>query len=445
MIELVLPADDESTIRTELLGGPAERCAVLYATQTRRTDGLVRLLVREVQIADAGDYRRQGVLEAELSPEFVARVTKRARREGLTLVFAHSHPGAEPPTFSLVDTEGERHLGAFLGRRHPDLAHTALVVSAGGMRARRLGTDEGVRVVSTGAKRIVLFDPTSPDSTGASDVFDRQVRAFGTAGQQVLQRLRIAIVGLGGTGSLIAQQLAHLGVRDFILVDPDVIEPTNLNRVASATPDNVGHPKVDVAARYIEALTADATIARVVGDVIRIGTAKELLNADFIFGCTDSHGSRAVLQQVAYQYVIPCIDMGTTIAVTGGAITHIYGRVQLLAPGLACFTCGGLLDTNEVRRDMMTSFERKADPYFLGAHEPAPAVMSLNGTVASLAVTMFLSVVTGLPSSARHILYNASASVLRTIGPQLVPNCYCCSRSGAFARGDSWPLSARKD
>ncbi len=54
------------------------------------------------------------------------------------------------------------------------------------------------------------------------------------------------------------------------------------------------------------------------------------------------------------------------------------GRVQLLSPGLACLTCGGLLDGNEVRRDMMSEGERKQDPYLVGAREPAPSVISLN-------------------------------------------------------------------
>lgn len=444
MIELILAADDVAAIRGELIGGHVEGCAILYASQMLRTDGTARLLVREVQFPAPSDYTRRGSLEAELSPEFVARVTKRARREGHSLVFAHSHPGDGEPTFSPIDSLGEERLAAFLAHRHPAPIHAALVLSAGGVEARRLGTAEYARVVALGTNREVLFDPTLA-ATAIPELFDRQVRAFGSTGQQALQRLRIAIVGLGGTGSLVAQQLAHLGVREFILVDADVLESTNLNRVANAMPGDIGRPKVEIAARYIQSVAKDASVARIQGDVIRTRIARKLLNADFIFGCTDSHGSRAVLQQVSYQYLIPCIDMGTTITVRDGRVTHIYGRVQLLAPGLACFTCGGLLDANEVRRDMMTAFERQADPYLQGDREPAPAVMSLNGTVASLAVTMLLSVVSGVPVGARHILYNAVASVLRTVRAHPEPNCYICSRSGSFAHGDSWPLLARQD
>ncbi len=443
MMELSLSADDYAAIKTELTTGETERCAILLANQATRPDGVVRLLVREIQWPSLADYTRRGKLEAELSPEFVARITKRARRENIALVFVHSHPGSQAPRFSVIDDEGEKHLAAFLARRHPGQVHAAMVISAGGVSARRLGTDEESRVISIGSGRQIVFDPDSPPSL-ALERFDRQVRAFGAAGQSELQRLQVAIVGLGGTGSVVAQQLAHLGVRDFILVDPDVLEETNLNRVANAFPDDLGTLKIEIAARYIRRIANGSTVACIAGDVMKSVTARELIKADIIFGCTDSHGSRAVMQQVAYQYMIPYIDLGVTIVAKKDSITHVYGRIQLLAPGLGCFTCSNLLDPNQVRTDMMTAFERQSDPYVQGDHEAAPAVMSLNTTVASLGVTMLLAVVTGIPVEARHILYNAITSTTRVVHVTSKADCLVCSRIGAFARGDSWPLFARE-
>lgn len=442
MIEMVLASADISAIRAELLSGETEKCVILFANQTKRLDGTLRLLIREIQFPLPADYRRIGLLEAELNPEFVARVTKHARRLGYALVFAHSHPGSEAPQFSPVDGDGEEHLKQFMARRHPKMAHAVLLLSAGGVRARILGSGGDIRVISLGEKRDILFDPDS-SQISISQAFDRQVRAFGITGQSQLARLQVAIVGLGGTGSLIAQQLVHFGVRDFVLVDPDILDVTNLNRVANATPKDAGQPKVRIAARYIRAISQDSNVRCVQGDVTQSDVAKELQNSDMIFGCTDSHGSRAVIQQTSYQYMIPCIDMGVTIAVVDGRLTHIYGRVQLLSPGLACLTCGNLLDANEVRQDMMSAFERQADPYIRGEREPAPAVMSLNGTVASLAGTMLLAVITGIPVGPRHVLYNAMTSTLRAVRADPQSNCYICSRAGAFARGDSWPLFAR--
>ena len=442
MIELVLADDDTTRLRTHLLGGDTERCALIFATQYRRQDGTIKLLSREVEIASDQDYTRRGPLEAELAPAIVAVAAKRAKRENCALVFVHSHPGEHLPSFSHIDDGGESHLAAFLAKRHPGVNHAAMVMSEGGLRARKLGTREEIRVISVGHNLRVLFDPLSANSA-LSENFDRQIRAFGGAGQKALQRLRVAIVGLGGTGSLVSQQLAHLGIRDFILIDPDCIEATNLNRVANANSHDIGAPKVNVAARYIKQISPNAFLKSIEGDVMKLPTARELLNADLIFACTDSHGSRSVLQQVAYQYLIPCIDMGVTITALGGRISHIFGRVQLLAPGLACLTCDSLLDPNEVRRDMMTEFERQADPYVRGAHEPAPAVMSLNGAVASLAVTMLLAIAAGIPMKGRHLLYNAMIPSLRSARSEPKPDCYICSRSGAYARGDEWPVFAR--
>jgi molybdopterin/thiamine biosynthesis adenylyltransferase len=443
MMELLLAEGDYAAIKAELYAGESENCAILFANQITKTDRTVRLLVRDIQLPLPADYTRKGMLEAELTPEFVARVTKRARREKRALVFVHSHPGSDAPQFSVIDDAGEKLLSAFLAHRHPDFSHAALVISAGGVRARRLGGTEEIRVISVGPHRATLFDPASRETT-VSEQFDRQVRAFGADGQRKLERLRIAIVGLGGTGSIVAQQLVHLGVRDFILIDPDVLEASNLNRVSNASPQDIGKQKIEIAARYIGDIAKDADVKKIAGDVVETKTARRLVDADILFGCTDSHGSRSVMQQIAYQYLIPYIDMGVTLVAKKGSISHVYGRVQLLAPGLACFTCSNLLDPNEVRRDMLSAFERQADPYVVGQREPAPAVMSLNGTVSSLAVTMLLAMVTGVPMEARHVLYNAIASTMRAVYAAPQADCFVCSRSGSFARGDSWPIFARE-
>lgn len=444
MTELVLTSDIWRALRTQLLAGQAEACAILFTRQVTRDDGRVRLLVREVDVPSPADYTRRGRIEAELKPEVVARVTKRARLAGYGLVFVHSHPGSSSPVFSDVDDRGESQLSAFLAHRHSGVMHAAMVISAGGVRARGLGSNDDMHVISLGTTRDVLFDPDSRLDV-APEVFDRQIRAFGAAGQEMLQRLRFGVVGLGGTGSLITQQLAHLGVQDFLLIDPDILEATNLNRVVGATPQDVGVPKVDVAERMIRAINPAARVQHIQGDVIYARTALTLVNVDVIFGCTDSHGSRSVLQQVAYQYLLPYFDVGTVIAVNNGKVTHISGQVQLLAPGLACHSCSGLLSPEEVRRDMLTAFERQADPYLAGAREPAPAVISINSTVTSLAITMLLSAVVGIPGVVRHVLYDGIKAALRPMRAAPDPSCYICSMQGALAQGSAWQLFARQD
>jgi molybdopterin/thiamine biosynthesis adenylyltransferase len=443
-MELVLPSGAWTWVTDSLRNTETEHCVLFFANAVSVTGGNVRFLVCETYVPEDAEYSRRGPLEAELVPELVARMSKRARLIGASIVFTHTHIGVLPPTFSAVDDKGERLLADFLAHRTPGAVHLAMVASMGGVTCRSLGTNTAVSVVVVGANRSVLFKPGS-QSEATPTFADRQVRAFGRAGQAELGELTVGIVGLGGTGSIVSQQLTHLGVNKFILLDPDVIEDTNLNRVVGARPTDVGRPKVAVAESYIRSFTPIAAVKPIQGDVIQARDGRWLLGCDLMFGCTDSHGSRSVLEQIAYQFLIPFIDMGAVISVVSGNIMNIIGRIQMLAPGLSCLTCSGLLDPELVRRDMMTKFERSADPYIDGNYEPAPAVISLNGTISSLAVTMALSAIIGIPVPGRHLIYRAMSSSLRNIAAAPDPKCVVCSESGRLARGDSWRFPGRQD
>jgi hypothetical protein len=209
---------------------------------------------------------------------------------------------------------------------------------------------------------------------------------------------------------------------------------------------DVGRRKVDIASANVERISGGRVgVSTIPGNVTFRATAVHLLDCDFVFSCTDTHGSRAVVNQLAYQYLLPAIDMGIRIDAAGGRVTSMAGRTQMLAPGLACLQCQNLLDPEEVRRDLMTSAERIADPYIVGAPQPQPAVISLNATVASLSVTMFLAAVTGMPISARRLNYRIGESIVKPVEVQPTPNCVVCSSSrGALAKGDSWPMLARE-
>jgi molybdopterin/thiamine biosynthesis adenylyltransferase len=444
MIELRLQDFDVSRIIGGVLGRGTERCAILFASVGAASNGLIRWMVNEVEFPEDESYSIRSEMSAELTPEYVAHISKNAARNNWCIVFLHSHPGTAPPEFSRIDDKGELRLAKFLSARTPGVRHCSAVVSVGGWRGRELGTQTPLRILSIGSLVQTLFEPDISDES-ASLRFDRQVRALGAAGQTHLELQTVAVVGLGGTGSIAIEQLAHLGVRKFILVDPDRLETTNLNRVVGSGVADVGRFKTDVAERLIETIAPNAEVRQVRGDVTRTNIARELLSADFIFSCTDSHGSRAVIQQVAYQYLIPCIDVGSVIAARDGHIEGIHGRIQALAPGLPCFTCCGLLDSEEVRRDMMTVEERRRDPYILGAHEPAPSVVSINATVTSLAMTMFLAMMVGVPSEGRHVLYNARPPTLKSVSVSRNPDCYICSSRGALAKGDRQPLFTRDD
>jgi len=439
MSRLTLTSELLAKLRTELLKSGDEACAIMFGRSIVKNGRLARIVVRDIQWTTSHDYLERTKVAARLRPELVATVTQRARKRGDSLVFVHSHPFAMNQ-FSPVDDAGENVLVEFLDRRMSGVVHAAMLITPQVTLARILGSGEPLHVIGVGSQLLWGMEaPTEADEA----FFDRQVRAFGAAGQDRLREMRIGIVGLGGTGSIILEQLAHLGIRRFLLIDPDVVERTNLNRLVGATESDIGKSKVQVAAAYATRINPSADIEIRRGSVLLAREAEELVATDFVFCCTDSQGSRAVLNQFAYQYLVPVIDMGVAIVVAEGAISHIAGRTQMLAPGLGCLVCGDFLNPEAVRVDLLTDFERAADPYVVGIHEAAPAVVSLNATVASMAVTMFLAATVGVPSQARLLNYNGLTGATRPAAISPHPTCIACSYSGSLARANEYPLPAR--
>ena len=440
MSRLVLTSDLMSRLRTDLLASELETYSILFGRSVEVSGRLARVVVREAISPPLEAYAERTSVRVQLRPEFVAEIAQRARRTGEAIVFSHTHP-FPLNEFSSTDNEGEKVLAEFLKERVPKSRHAAMLITPETMIARELGHCLPLDVIGIGPE---LIWGRANSLSEFQTRYDRQIRAFGVNGQGTLESMRVGIVGLGGTGSLVLQQLVHLGVRDFLLIDPDTIEETNLNRLIGATESDVGRSKVTTAETWSRKINSKVKIEARQESVLRAMVARLLVDTDFTFCCTDSHGSRAVLNQLAYQYLLPMIDMGVVIAATNNIITHVAGRVQMLAPGLACLTCGNLLDAEMVRRDMLTDFERQADPYIPGQQEPAPATISLNSSVASLAVTMFLNSALGIPGEARLLNYNAMLGTVRPGFCTPNPSCIVCSRNGAIARGDEWPLPARQ-
>jgi len=441
MSRLVITTELLGTIKKSLFKDESESAAALFGRAIAKNGQLIKIVVRELVEPEPSMFDNRTPTSVQLNPQFIAKIAQRAKQSGESVVFVHTHPRPFNK-FSAVDDEGEEKLAAFLKLRTPKTIHASLLLTPEKSIARILGSKEELRVLGIGTE--LMFD-TGVLSKHIGPEYDRQIKAFGLRGQKKIQSLKIGIVGLGGTGSVVAQQLAHLGVKNFLLIDPDILEESNLNRVVGATKNDVNTPKVVIAKRLIKSINPAAEVEIIQDSVLKNAIAECLIDTDFSFSCTDSHGSRAVINQLAYQYLLPVIDMGVVITTQNQKVERIAARTQLLSPGVACMVCGNLLDYEEVRRDLLTEFERKNDPYIIDAHESAPAVISLNSTIGSMAVTMFLNCVAGIPGNARLINYDAIQGTARPAFCSMHPTCVVCSMNGSLARGNEWPLPGRLD
>ena len=211
---------------------------------------------------------------------------------------------------------------------------------------------------------------------------DRQ-NFLGSSSDQILRGLTVGCVGLGGGGSHVSQQLAHLGVGKFVLIDADIIEDSNLNRLVGGTFDDVRHKrlKVDIAKRSILAVNPDAQV--ITRNVDWQMALEELKDCDIVVGGLDSVIAKDDLDRFCRRHLMPYIDMGMDVHDLGGQYL-IAGQVVLSMPGCACLRCYGV-----VTEDGRT---KEAQRY--GAAGSRPQVVWPNGVLASLAVGTLTQMVT---------------------------------------------------
>ena len=300
---------------------------------------------------------------------------------------------------------------------------------------------------SLGSYRIIGHDITRLYSKPrpareSGDQHDRQVRMFGAAGQHILRASKVAVVGLGGVGSLVVEYLARLGVGHIVLIDPDAIETSNLSRVVGATRADVetGQLKTQIAIRHAREMAHDARLQPIAGDVAKRSVAETLRDCDFIFLAADSMRARLVVNALAHQYLVPAIQMGAKVrrGLRGG-LDDAMSAVRHVRPGTGCLWCNGLIDPTQLAIEAKSDRERKEQAY--GVHEPDPSVITLNAVAAAHAVNDFLFDFLGLRNDDGEAVYehfHFPRRKAQRVTPRRDPDCRECVQR--LAMGDALEL-----
>lgn len=225
----------------------------------------------------------------------------------------------------------------------------------------------------------------------------------------VLDHCLLGIVGLGGGGSQIVQQLAHIGFNNYLLCDFDTIEDTNLNRTVGATKRDVERnaTKMSISKRQIRKLLSDASIIEI-KDKWQNNTDR-LKPCDIIFGCLDGYKNRAELESFARRSLIPYIDIGMDVR---NEITppRMSGQVFASIPGYPCMRCYDFI--NE------TVLGQEATNY--GDAGIRPQVIWPNAALASTAVGLALNLLMNWTENGQEqIIYYEYDGNRGTIRPHL--------------------------
>ena len=235
---------------------------------------------------------------------------------------------------------------------------------------------------------------------------------LGPDSDEVLQAATIGIVGLGGGGSHVVQQAAHMGIGGYVNVDPQEIEKTNTNRLVGGTLADVScnpakpgivkrlvrglnrlvggtidcidceRAKTGIAERLIRGLNPQARIISI-RDNWQDGT-DQLKTSDVIIGAVDSFAERDELERFARRYLIPYIDIGMDVHDLGENGLLVSGQVILSTPSAPCLHCCGLITDERLKEE--------ANHY--GAAGEQPQVVWPNGVLASTAIGLLAQILT---------------------------------------------------
>ena len=449
---LVLPESIAKEL-SEAASSPVESGGVLLARHVETLTGGIRLLGHTMRWVPAHAYRTREATELVVASEgFVPALAEAEEHESIP-IWTHTHPGIRStPTPSARDRVVDARLADVFRLRSGSPWYGALIVSQTGdslgftghieSEANRVDID---RLWSAGT-RYALASNWLHGRTPPSEMFDRSIRAFGGAIQAVLGELRVAVVGCGGTGSAVIEQLARLGVRHFHIFDPDTLTASNLTRVYGSSPDDIGKPKVHVIASHINRIAPDADIVAEHSPITDQSTARQLLDADVIFGCTDDNAGRLVLSRIATYLMTPVIDCGVKLTSSNdGSLIGIDGRVTVLGPGAACLVCRDRIDFARAAAEMLTPSEhrrRMAEGYAPSMPDVEPAVVTYTTQVAAAAVSELLErlVHYGPEPPPTEVLVRMHERELATNTQLPREGHYCDPAAGRLGRGVTEPF-----
>ncbi len=452
-VSVVIPQDITDEIR-RIASHPKETAGVMLAGIAVSPNGDIRLLARAIHWVEEAAYTRRERYGLTIKSEGYVHALAEAEIIGAACIWVHTHPGQDSSPIPsehdhIVDREiadlfrlrsGSPYYGTLIFSLHSsDLSFTGYLQQEG------KDSQQIDRLWQVG-NRWRLFRAYDSPQPQLSAIFDRNVRAFGAAVQQTLGDLEIGIVGCGGTGSVIAEQLIRLGVRKIILIDPDKLSESNLTRVYGSTASDVGKPKVQVLKGHLEQIGPDLRCETVQSMVVMESVARRLISCDVIFGCTDDNAGRLVLSRLATYLLTPVIDCGVLLSSnSGGQLTGIDGRVTILSPGQACLICRNRIDLARAGSELLTPEERvrrEDEGYAPALAQIEPAVVTFTSIVGASAVSELLERLIGYGPEPRpsEVLFRCHEREISTNIAQPRIGHYCHQSSRKLGIGMTQPF-----
>lgn len=393
---LRIPWGTAERLRALLHPQPFQERFAFAVARPLRGNGKVHheALVEQLLTMNPEDYECTSAGGLTLKPESSARINQWAIKvasQGWLAVHLHSHPPGLSQ-FSQTDDQAESALSLWLATQGVT-QYWSLVWPVGGQPNARLWC----KGEATPGRLFLGLAPMVSHVAGESSAALERQRAFGPGLRQAAEQIRVGVLGLGGLGMLIVEQLARAGFQHFVLIDPDTVEETNLNRLPGVSRSDLGVLKVQLGKRLIRQASSSlglrAEVCAYGDDIYRSRNAQyALARCDLVLAVTDNDLSRTMALYIALWSGREYLQAGTDVTLgTDGSIIGLRAEVTGAEVGRYCPLCTGRLSPGQASIEARTYAGGEVAAHAVRTgyvpEVAAPAVMSLNAVAAGMLVT----------------------------------------------------------
>jgi adenylyltransferase/sulfurtransferase len=394
---------------------------------------------------------------------FDCRLYNAIENEGTPLIVQiHWHKFADTAWFSSVDDRGARSLHENAKKFHlaPEVMQIvftgsekflARVYKEGGFHyydALEIVGSDGINLIGESS------NPINGITSMQEDIFVKNVLAFSETGAEKIKRAKILLAGAGGIGSALLYQLIRVGFSDITIVDHDVIEASNCNRLYFIENPRavIGRSKVKYLKKAVKKFNKKARIAAYQKEIRPDDKEfiKILQDRDIVILALDNDRTRAVINNLAARYAKPLINFATQIYMdeSGYRIKNAAAQMQTFLPreeGYPCLECCGSLKRSEIENGLMDTRlkEMRAKQGYIANTpiSPTPQVIPLNSLIVSIGCWEIASWISGIKPIEKWIYFDAMRNEILNLSPQAKKDCSCCgtNEGSILATGDYQP------
>jgi ThiF family len=423
---------------------PYEPVVFGLVSHAQTADGIL-VLVRDIIVPPTTAFVQSTAHGAKWSGAYNISLLNAALEHGLGILIFHYHAGTDQVKMSRDDEQSARQLLPVFQTIAPQRPHGSVVLGENSMNGliglpgtSRLLEDFRLRFFGD---NITTFPhgqvSTSNLARHRSPLLDDAVT------RSLLGDMVVAVVGLSGGGTQVVRHLSCLGIDEIVGIDSQRVTPDNLLATGEfGWPDVLLRRRKTAAARSKLRWTNRRIRFTAVNSLVPETRATEALKrVDLIIGCVNNLNARADLQEIAWRYCIPYVDMGLGLYPLDpddelSELAAISGNVFAAIPGGACLWCTGFLNDEKLEREAGGANRSYLRTTLAARSRNSSAyVASFNGVLAGLAVADVLQLILGhAPTIAIRKQYDALSGTVSEVVVEKSPQCLKCS--AVLAAGD---------